>query len=519
METENTYRFGGFTLDLRRGLLIGGEQPVALRPKVFQLLTCLVLNAGRVMSKDELIETVWPDVTVTEDSLSQCVGELRRVLGDGPSGTLVKTVPRRGYMFDGSAIQDSNLPTTAGVPAPAIGEGKPSIAVLPFRNLSSDPEQDYFADGVVEEITTALGHFRQIVVISRNSAFTFKGQTVGGHEVGAALGVRYLLGGSVRKSGDRLRLTAHLTDAQSGIQLWANQYDGYITDVFAFQDEVTRMAIGAIAPRLLLAEQERLRRKRPDNFGAYELYLRALDGLRTMIRQDNDDALAAIGRALELEPDYAVAAGLGAWAHTIRVAQGWDDVLREQRAVGLELARRALAAGQDDSEALSYAGYAVGVLGEELRAGVRAINRAVAMNPNSALALTNGGWLKTYLGDSEDAIRDYMSAKSLSPRDPGLYRLNTGLSFALILERNYTAAVEAGREAIEANLNYVPAHRALAASLALVGQREEARKVIEHLLYLNPRTTVASTASRSLMRFSGKLGLVLEGLRLAGLPE
>lgn len=401
---------------------------------------------------------------------------------------------------------------------PALAD-KPSIAVLPFRNLSSDPEQDYFADGIVEGITTALGYFRQITVISRNSAFAFKGNAAGAPDVGRKLGVRYLLQGSVRKSGEKLRLTAHLIEAESGVQLWAEELNGVLTDVFGFQDEVTRRVIGAIAPRVFMAEQERLRRKRPENFGAYELYLRAQASLREMTREGNDLALACVERALVLDSGYAAVAGLGAWAYTMRAAQGWNAAAKEEARKGLLLAAQALAAGQDDAEALSLAGYAIGYLGTRLEEGIKTIDRAITLNPNSALALTNAGWLKTYLGLTDIAIADFEQAKRLSPCDPGLYRLNTGLCCALMLKGEFDAAVDAGRQAMADNPNYIPAQRSLASALAQSGKIEEARLVVESMLQLDAKVTVSAHASQGLLRFSGKFGPILDGLRMAGLPE
>jgi adenylate cyclase len=405
----------------------------------------------------------------------------------------------------------------AAPPLPKTTSGRPSIAVMPFRNLSSDPEQDYFADGIAEDITTALGHFRHITVISRNSAFSFKGIPTGTFEVGRELGVRYLLQGSVRKSGHRLRLTAQLIEAESGVQLWADHLDGELAEIFGFQDEVTSQVIGAIAPRVINAELERLRRKRPESLDAYEIYLRAQASLRDMTRQENDLALSLVEHGLELEPGYAALAGLGAWAFAMRAAQDWSMASEEDKRKGLALAEKALALGQDDAEALSLAGYTIGFLGSRLNEGIKAIERAISLNPNSALALTNSGWLKTYLGRPESAIADFERARRLSPRDPGLYRLNSGLCCALIQKGDLTAAIEAAQEAVADNPNYVPAQRALASALALAGRVEEARRVVANLRRLG--ITISSNSVRSLARYASGMDRVLEGLRIAGLPE
>jgi TolB-like protein/Flp pilus assembly protein TadD len=512
MSSARAFRFAGFTLDFEEGVLREGERAVDLRPKAFELLSLLVENAGRVMPKDELLDRIWPTVTVTEDSLTQCVGELRRALGAGASA--IKTVPRRGYMFEKSALVQGG--GTSGETEHVTSQ-RPSIAVMPFRNLSGDPAQDYFADGIVEDITTALGHFRHIVVISRNSAFSFKGAAAAAADVGQALGVRYLLQGSVRKAGDRLRLTTQLIEAESGVQLWAEQLDGVLTDVFAFQDEVTRRTIGAIAPRLMHAELERLRRKRPESLDAYELYLKAQAQLRMMTREANDEALRLVEQALGLEPDYAAVAGLGAWACSMRDALDWSSESSGNAQKGLELAARAIRNGQDDAEALSLAGYALGFFGSNLDDGIATIERAIALNPNSALAFTNAGWLRAYKGDAARAIEDFDRALALSPRDPGLYRLNSGLAVALVELGDFAGAITAARRAIADNPNYLIGHRVLTAALAHSGKLEEALEVADVLRRNGIR--VSSHAPRRMARFARGLEPVLRGLRMAGLEE
>lgn len=538
LSSTRIHTFSGLTLDADRGLLRDCERDIELRPKALSLLTYLVENAGRVISKSELLEAVWPNVMVTEDSLTQCIGEVRRAVGD-QSGTLIKTVPRRGYIFseaalgqktDRPAAQDDReaiVPRRTGFITSAVASSlsggdfseRPSIAVLPFTNLGSDREQEYFADGIVEDITTALGHFRRVFVIARNSAFTYKGRAVDVRDVGRDLGVRYVLEGSIRKAGQRLRITAQLIEAETGIQLWADRLEGMLDDVFGFQDEVTKSVIGAIAPRVMAAEVERARRKRSESLDAYDLYLRALPAIREMTIEGNDLALALVDRALRMDPNYAVMAGLGAWAYTLRGAQNWSVDTAGERQKGLDLARRAIAKGQDDSEALSMAGYTLGFLGEQLHEGLHAISRAISLNPNSSLAYANSGWLKSYLGETKEGILDFEEALRLSPREPTSFRIEAGLCFALILEGDLMRAIAAGRSAVEGNLNFAPAHRALAAALALSGRHEEARQVVGRLLRLVPNLTVTSFARQTLFRHSGKLALILEGLRRSGLPE
>jgi TolB-like protein len=539
----SVYAFADLTLDLARGTLRRGNREVELRPKAFNLLAHFAQNPGRVIPKAELLDTVWPDVVVTEGSLNQCVAEIRKALGEH-SATLLRTVPRRGFLFadavdgDAGAGDDDTLPappaasvephapsattattSTREAPAPAPGAGPPSVAVLPFANLSGDVEQEYFADGVVEEITTALGHFRRIFVVARNSAFTYKGRSVDVRDVGRELGVRYVVEGSVRRAGNRLRIAAQLIEAETGVQLWGDRLDGIVDDVFRFQDSVAHSIIGAIAPRLFAAEVERARTLRTERMDAYDLYLRALPAARAMTREGNDLAFALVERALAIDPDYAVMAALGAWAYTLRSAQGWEPDTPESQERGLALARRALARGQDDAEALSMAGYAIGYLGGDLHGGLRAIDRAIDLNPNDALAFANRGWLNTYLGRTDTAIASFQEAIRLSPRDPGLFRTLAGLGYAYLVHEDFEKAIDAGRRANESNPHFGAPLRVLAASLAHLGRIDEARQCVARLMVLDPALTIESFAARALFSHSGKLEMMLDGLRKAGLRE
>ena len=520
----SVYAFADYTLDIARGTLRQSGRDVELRPKAFNLLAHFAQNPGRVIPKAELLDTVWPDVVVTDGSLNQCVGEIRKALGAN-ARELLRTIPRRGFVFGDASIVDATpgsvqeTQTIRNAAPMSDRSGPPSVAVLPFANLSGDVEQEYFADGIVDEITSALGHFRRIFVVARNSAFTYKGRAVDVRDVGRELGVRYVVEGSVRRAGNRLRINAVLVEADTGLQLWSERLDGVVDDIFRFQDTVTHSVIGAIAPRLLTAEVERARRLPPESMDVYDLYLRALPAVRGMTREGSDHALALVERALEIDPGYAVIAALGAWAHTLRIAQGWEVDHPGQRERGLALALRALSRGQDDAEALSMAGYAIGYLGERLHEGLQAIERAIDLNPNDAFAFSNRGWLNAYLGRSDVSIASFHEAMRLSPRDPTVFRTQAGLAFAYLVHEDVENAATAARRAVDDNPNFAPAYRALAAALALAGRRAEARTAIARLAVLDPELTVESFLPRSMLRHSGKHHLILDGLRLAGLRE
>jgi adenylate cyclase len=423
----------------------------------------------------------------------------------GPSG-----------LFDDAARGSADRPDLCRPPALSRPD-QPSIAVLPFTNMSGDPDQEYFADGIVEEIITALSRVPRLFVIARNSTFTYKGRAVDVRQVGRELGVRYVLEGSVRRAGGRLRITGQLIDAETRAHLWADRYDGNVEDVFDLQDRVTASVVGAIAPRLVAAEFERVKIKRPDSLDAYDLYLRALAAMREMTREGNEEALAHIERALRLDPGFAVAAGLGAWAYTVRVAQNWRADPEAETKRGIELGRAAIAKGPDDPEALAMGGHAIAFFGGEFEEGLSAIERAIGLNPNSVIALANAGWVKCFLGRAGEAVGDFERAVRLSPRDITSFRVQAGLTFAYLLLEEFEQAVTWGRRALEGNPDFTPTYRALAAALAHLGRMDEARAVAKRLLDLMPDFT--SEAEKTLFRRSGKLPLILSGMRKAGLPE
>ncbi|HEX2134940.1 MAG TPA: adenylate/guanylate cyclase domain-containing protein [Microvirga sp.] len=409
---------------------------------------------------------------------------------------------------------------SAGLTAKALPlPDKPSIAVLPFTNMSGDPEQEYFADGVVEDIITALSHFPRLFVIARNSSFTYKGRAVDVRQVGQELGVRYVLEGSVRRSGERLRLTGQLIDCRDGTHLWAERFDGSVADVFELQDDMTARVVGAIAPRLQAAEIERSKRNRPDSLDAYDIYLRALAAVREMTLEASHEALALVDRALKIDPDYAVAAGLGAWACTLRVAQNWPVDREAEKTLAVRLGRLAVLKGQNDAEALASGGYALAFLGGELQEGLRAIERAITLNPNSATALAHAGWVRNYSGQPRQAIEALRRSIRLSPRDPMLYRPQAALSFAHLMLEEFDEAIAWGRRAVEENPNYTVTYRPLACALAHTGRLEEARGVVRRLSALVPDLSLRRLVENEVFRHSGRLDFILDGLRTAGIPE
>ena len=394
---------------------------------------------------------------------------------------------------------------------------KPSIAVLPFTNLSADPEQDYFADGMVEDIITGLSRIKWIFVIARNSSFAYKGKAMDVRQIGRELGVRYVLEGSVRRSANRVRITAQLIDTGSGAHIWADHYDRALDDVFAVQDELTMSVIGVIEPTLRTAEIERARRKRPDSLDAYDLYLRALPLVFTAMPLDADKALELLARAIELEPDYAAVHALIAWCHEQRYLRG--GLHEEAKRAAFDHARAAIAAGGDDAAALATAAFVIAVVEYDYKTATAAFDRSFGLSSSSALALGFSSIVRAWMGDDAAAIDQAERAIRLSPFDPLLYLPYIGLAYAHFAAGHFADAADAADRATQSNPRFTMPYVLHAAALANLGHNEEARVVTDRVLELEPSLTV-SIAIRS-ARFANpdKKAELGDALRRAGLRE
>ena len=394
---------------------------------------------------------------------------------------------------------------------------KPSIAVLPFINMSGDPEQDYFADGMVEDIITGLSRIKWIFVIARNSSFAYKGKAMDVKQIGRELGVRYVLEGSVRRAANRVRITAQLIDAGRGAHIWADHYDRALDDVFAVQDELTMSVVGVIEPTLRKAEIERARRKRPDSLDAYDLYLRALPFAFTAMPLDADKALELLDRAIELEPDYAAVHALIAWCHEQRYLRG--GLHEEAKWAALEHARAAIAAGADDAGALATAAFVIAVVEYDYKIATAAFDRSFGLSSSSALALGFSSIVRAWMGDDAAAVDQAERAIRLSPFDPLLYLPYIGLAYAHFAAGRFADAADAAGRATQSNPRFTMPYVLHAAALANLGHSEEARVVTDRVLELEPSLTV-SIAIRS-ARFANpdKKAELGDALRRAGLRE
>ena len=432
-EASAVYAFDRFELRLDRGALLADGAECALRPKSFALLRHFVENPGRLISRDEIMGVVWPDVFVSDDSIVQCVGDIRRALGDNEQ-RLLRTLPRRGYLFSPQVRRDRQpasgappalLETAQPVALPPLLSDKPSIAVLPFQNMSGDPGQEYFVDGMVEEIITALSRIRWLFVIARNSSFTYKGQAVDVKEVGRELGVRYVLEGSVRKAGSRVRITAQLIDALSGMHLWADRFDGSLEDVFDLQDKVASSVAGVIEPALQAAETARSVGRPTNDLTAYDLYLRAYAMVWSSARQV-PEAFRLMEEAIKRDPRYGPALAWAAFCCNRLVIDGRSEDPAAHRLKGIDFARRALEVAGDDPGIIANAALALAYFGEDIGAMIALVDRALALNSNFARGWLVSGTLRLWAGQPDIAIEHAEASLRLSPR------VRIGTSFLVI---------------------------------------------------------------------------------------
>lgn len=395
---------------------------------------------------------------------------------------------------------------------------KPSIAVLPFTNMSGDPEQEYFADGIVEDIITALSRFKWLFVIARNSSFTYRDRAVDVKRVGQDLGVRYVLEGSVRKAKNRLRITGQLIEASTGAHLWADRFEGTTDDIFDLQDSVAVAVVSALAPLVEQAETDRAKRKPTDRLDAYDYYLRGRAAIRAGTRPASDEALRLLYKAIELDPEFASAWGMAARCYTLRHANAW--MVDETEIVETErLARRAVGLGRDDAVALCLAGFALARVLHQMEDGASHIGRALALNPNLAAGWQYSGLLQAFLGNAELAIANLAQAIRLSPLDPDLYSMQAGTALAHFVAGRYEEAARWAEMAIREQPTFFPALRNAAASYALTGRLDLAKQALGRVLQADPQMRVSNVSQRVPLRRPDDLARYLEALRLAGLPE
>jgi TolB-like protein len=521
------FLFDNHALDTDRRELHRGSERIAVEPQVFDLLVYLVQNCDRVVSKDDLIASVWHGRIVSDSTLTSRINAARKAVGDsGEDQKLIRTVVRKGLRFVGTVhaksngaepahaagpLDDVREQSRAGLPLP----DRPAIAVLPFINRGGDAEQEYFSDGISEDIITALSKLRWFFVIARNSSFTYKGKAVHLKQVADELGVRYVLEGSVRKGGDRVRITAQLNDVATGSHIWAERYDRELADVFAVQDEITEAIVAAIEPQLYAAENFRAQRKPPNSLDAWDLVMRALSHYWRVTRQDNMVAQALLEKATAVDPNYGQALGVLATSHMFSAHMGWTDLAM----VAPIAERAALAAILIDSED-PWAHLALGgvyLFARRFDDCLAEFELALRLNPNFSLAQGYHGLALCYCGRWEEGDVAAHRALRLSPRDP-FSAIYCGIAaYAQFVGGNYDEAIRLAREGIRQRGDFVGAHRVLTAAAGMAGQGDLAKVALQELCRAQPNICLAWIERQMPMKREADREHYLEGFRRAGL--
>jgi len=531
------FRFEGYTLDIACGALRTADRDLQLRPKSFEVLRYLVENAHRIVTRKELMKAVWPNVIVTDQVLTHCVSEVRQAIGDGQQ-TIVKNIPRRGYRFTAPVLRVATGATagpqpaspTSEPPPPSLDFGsraqsplldRPSVAVLPFANLSGDPQQDYFSDGITEDITTELSRFSELLVIARNSAFQYKGKAVDVRQVGRELGARYVLEGSVRRSGDRVRITAQLVDAMTGAHRWAERYDRELHDAFAVQDEVARTIVAILAAHVNRAEIERALLKPPATWQAYEYYLRGAEAFflhgNRRTKASLYDARRLLELSLAIDPDYARACAMLSMtyvsAYLDPIDGDWANPAALDRA--LELAETAVHLDPRLPRAHAQLGCVL-LWKREHDAAIAELERAFALNPNF-IDYTYPRIL-ICAGEPARALEILEANLRLDPfpRVAGSFNLKILANYML---KRYEEAARLARECALRLPNMEWPHLWLACAYAQLGQLEEARKEAAEVLRINPEFTIERYKRLLVYKNPEDVEHRLDGLRKAGVPE
>jgi TolB-like protein len=530
------YRFEDYCLDADRRELRRGTDLILVEPQVFDVLEYLVRNRERVVTKDDLIAGVWDGRIISDSTLSSRITVARQAISDsGEQQRLIRTIPRKGFRFIGAVLQSPEKPEESLEKSSRFTEhedfaraksntalslpDKPSIAVLPFVNMSGDPEQEYFVDGMTDDITTALSQFRWLFVIARSSSFTYKGLGVDIKRVGREMGVRYVLEGSVRKAANRVRITAQLIDTATGAHLWANHFDGGLEDIFDLQDHVTASVVGALGPKLEQAEIERAKHKPTKSLDAYDYYLRGMGSVYQWTRDGISEALRLFNKAIQIDPEFAVAYGMAAYCYVQRKSYGWFTDRQQEIAESARLARRAIELGKDDAVALSKAAHAIFYLEADVESAVAFIDQALQLNPNLAAAWYVSGWVRICLGEPDIAIEHLTRAMRLSPFDPLIFREHAAIAYAHFFAGRYDEGTAWAEKAMRERPNYLTAIRGAAASHALAGRVDKAQKLIAHMREFDPALRISNLSDLLPFRRAEDFAKWSKALQIAGLPE
>jgi TolB-like protein len=522
------FYFTDHVLDTSRRELRRREEAIAVEPQVFDLLVHLLESRDHVVTKDDLIASIWGGRIVSESTLTSRINAARKAVGDsGRDQNLIRTIARKGFRFvgevrcqqPGASAQDpangavDQADQTARSALPLLD--RPAIAVLPFFNMSEEPEQEYFSDGISEDIITALSKLRWFYVIARNSSFVYKGKAVPIKQVSEELGVDYVLEGSVRKEGNRVRITAQLSNVPTGMHIWSEHFDRSLADVFAVQDEITQAIVAAIEPQLYAAENFRAGRKAPESMDAWDLVMRALSHYWRVTRQDNMVAQALLEKAISLDPSYGQALGLLAASHMFGAHMGWTN---ETEALPIG-ERAALAAIRADSED-PWAHYALGSVYLFTRCfddSLAEFELAIRLNPSFSPARGYYGVALAYCGRWEEGDLAARQALRLSPRDPFAAVYCGVVAYAQFVGGNYEDAMQMSREALRHRSDFVGAHRVLTAAAGMAGQEAIAEAALRELRRAQPNVSLDWIAKQIPFKHDVDREHYLDGLRRGGL--
>ena len=521
------FLFEDYALDTDVRELRRKDVLVSVTPQVFDLLDYLIRSRERVVSKDDLIGTVWNGRIVSDEAMATRLNAARSAIGNsGREQRLIKTFARKGIRFVGAVRQEERHPgaSVAGesridaLKLALVLPDKPSIAVLPFQNLSGDPDQDYFAEGIVEDIITGLSRSKLLFVISRHSSFTYGTKAVDLKRISNELGIRYVLQGSVRKAATKVRVTGQLIDLATGGTIWADRFESDLEDIFGLQDRLTGSVIGAMSPQLERAEIARARRKPTESLQAYDYYLRSKFSIYQWTREGSAEALRLTRLAISIDPEFAIACASGANIFGQRKGFGWTEDVVGERNESRRLIERAMQLDQDDPLVLAHAAEVHSYVLDEPETGSALAARAVALDPNLAMARLWAGWAQVYLGNHATAIEEFSAAIRLSPIDPHLFVPQTGMAFACFFAGRYEESLASAASAIRRQPNFPGAQRIRMAGLAMAGRIGEARSAREAIIQADPALQIVSIKYAPFRR-AQDVERLSQAWRMAGVPE
>jgi TolB-like protein/Tfp pilus assembly protein PilF len=515
--TRSCFRFGSYFFDPEKGVLSLRGDPVAIGRRAVGILELLLSHAGETLFKGQLVDAAWPGIAVEESNLSVQIAALRKTLGSSSADneSWIATVPRLGYRFVGAVERIPYRESTDGGLRLTELPREPSISVLPFANLSEDAEQSYFADGLAEDITTSLSRLRWLVVAARNSSFSYKSRSVDARLVGKELGVRYVLSGNVRREGQCVRIGSQLTDATSGLELWADRFEGQIGDFFALQDRVADRVVNAVEPYLFASDGFRAGARLPDNIEAWGFVMRAMPFVWTWAAEDNETAIAFLRQALQIDRSYARANALMAWVLAQRLNLGWNR-MEDRREEALSYARAAVT--EDDNDAWGHLalGY-IEAMSRRTESAIKSLTASINLNPSFAFAHAMLGMAHNYAGLPDVGMQHIRLALKLSPRDPQHAPYLSALGLCHFIAGRYGEAARLQREAVSQRPQFVSAWRTLASASALAGDTEAAIAALSEASRLQPSLSAEWIERHHPIVRTSDRTIYLDGLRAAGL--